>query len=77
MLTRYPLDNAKFYHGITSLLLNTYGEYVYVMFGDANQSDIFWVEMTQDEFTRNTSFWKSVRLGQFLFTFDIFGNSFS
>lgn len=37
------------------------------MFG-ANQSDIYWAEMKQDEFEQNISFWKSVRLGQFVFT---------
>lgn len=68
--TRYQLDNRKLDHGSTLLLLNitsTYGEYVYVMFGGADQSDIFWVEITQDEFAQDSSFWKSVRLGQFLF----------
>lgn len=75
MPTRYPLENGKLFHGTTWLLLNTYGEYVYVMFGGANKSDIFWVEMNQDEFAQNTSFWKSVRLGEYLITFDFSRNS--
>lgn len=59
---RYPLDNGKLFHGKTWLLINPNEEYVYVMFG-ANQSDIYWVEMTHDEFMQNNSFRKSIRLG--------------
>lgn len=62
--SRYPLENGTIFRGTTWLLTNP-NEYVYIMFG-ANQSDIYWVEMTRGEFMQNTSFDKLVRLGQFL-----------
>lgn len=74
--TRYPLDNGTIFRGSTWLLNNTNAnEYVYVMF-DANQSNIYWVEMTRDELMHNTSLCKWIRLGQFLLTLDAFETCF-